>query len=280
MSKKTLYILGILLTILVGTFLYGHFYCKVRFGKKADKPVVEVASDFVLTGNGFNFSSKENFQFPVNGFEAVLPVGDSVNLGISHLKGRFDANPSQKLVLTGYCTPAETNLSEFPNLGMARANALKNYFVSQGIPSSAIEISGEIREPLAVQEGMVSGPARYELIPVEMKPGPLVLYYGLGQTGTILTPEQEQAVAGISAYLAQFPDAGLTITGYTDISGAREANMQIGMARAKNAGKTFIRAGVAESRLDYTSKGPDDPVGDNSTEEGREKNRRTEIKIK
>jgi len=50
-------------------------------------------------------------------FDFVQPVGDSINVGIKLLKYLFDTSPSQKLVISGYCTSGRQGIKSFSQTG-------------------------------------------------------------------------------------------------------------------------------------------------------------------
>jgi outer membrane protein OmpA-like peptidoglycan-associated protein len=75
------------------------------------------------------------------------------------------------------------------------------------------------------------------------------------------------------------PDYKLEINGHTDNLGIAKNNKKLSQDRA-NAVKTFIASkGVAASRLKATGFGSSEPIAENNTPEGRQKNRRVEFKI-
>jgi outer membrane protein OmpA-like peptidoglycan-associated protein/outer membrane protein assembly factor BamB len=71
----------------------------------------------------------------------------------------------------------------------------------------------------------------------------------------------------------------LEVRGHTDITGTREHNMKLSERRADAVREYMIKNGISPERMIATGFGPDRPIGDNKTAEGRKKNRRTEFYI-
>lgn len=75
------------------------------------------------------------------------------------------------------------------------------------------------------------------------------------------------------------PKVIIEIGGHTDATGSVEYNNILSKKRADAVGAFLISEGVSESRIRSKGFGKSRPVSDNNTEEGRRKNRRTEILI-
>jgi OOP family OmpA-OmpF porin len=70
----------------------------------------------------------------------------------------------------------------------------------------------------------------------------------------------------------------VTITGHTDNVGSEEYNLALSRFRAENVKKYLVEQyGVNPQRLDVQGAGPAQPVADNDTPEGRQRNRRVAI---
>lgn len=82
-----------------------------------------------------------------------------------------------------------------------------------------------------------------------------------------------------AAVLTQFGDLRMEIQGHTDNSGEAEKNKVLSQARADAVKVYLMSKGIAEARLTAIGYGPDVPVGDNNTAEGKAKNRRIEFKL-
>ncbi len=73
------------------------------------------------------------------------------------------------------------------------------------------------------------------------------------------------------------PDSNLTVEGHTDSQGQRQYNVDLGQKRADAVKDQLIARGVAADRIKAVGVGPDRPVADNKSPEGRANNRRVEI---
>ncbi len=74
--------------------------------------------------------------------------------------------------------------------------------------------------------------------------------------------------------------AVVTVGGHTDNTFTAAHNLQLSKRRAKAVRKYLIQMGVASGRLKAKGFGLTQPIDDNSTEEGRQRNRRVEFKVK
>lgn len=79
--------------------------------------------------------------------------------------------------------------------------------------------------------------------------------------------------------LERNPGMKVEISGHTDNVGSDSDNLKLSESRAQSVYEYIIDKGILKSRLTFSGYGESEPIEDNSTEEGRAKNRRTEIKI-
>lgn len=83
----------------------------------------------------------------------------------------------------------------------------------------------------------------------------------------------------MAAAMRQIGNARVQVTGHTDSLGARERNVALSMARAAAVKAYLEQHGVVASNLSVQGLGPDQPVADNATVEGRARNRRIEFRV-
>lgn len=79
--------------------------------------------------------------------------------------------------------------------------------------------------------------------------------------------------------LLEKPSLRIEIRGHTDNIGSEGYNKKLSVERAASVYNYLLEKGIPKTRMKYRGFGPNVPVADNSTEEGRELNRRVEIFI-
>jgi outer membrane protein OmpA-like peptidoglycan-associated protein/Tol biopolymer transport system component len=75
------------------------------------------------------------------------------------------------------------------------------------------------------------------------------------------------------------PTLRIQINGHTDNVGKANDNMILSNNRAQAVVKYLVGKGIEPARLSYKGFGSTQPIADNATEEGRARNRRTELKV-
>ena len=301
MTKTTTNLLLILITILAGTYFF-ITYCSSCGLMTKEEPVKEAviapatpeatSYPFAFSEGAYEVNENDNYNFNVSESSFLLPLSEKVTDGIVSLKTYLVENDGKVFNVTGYYTVDEENDSAFPNLGLARANAVKNHLVENGIASSQINTMGKLMGEMIAEENVYLGPVEYDLTEKSadaddelqalydrINANPLVLYFETGQAAINLTAEQRQKVADISRYLDKVDGAAAKVIGHTDSKGGRATNIKLGQGRADFAKAYLIKNGIAEAKILASSEGPDSPVESNATEAGRSKNRRTVVTL-
>jgi outer membrane protein OmpA-like peptidoglycan-associated protein len=98
------------------------------------------------------------------------------------------------------------------------------------------------------------------------------------QTGrATLTPAARAVLKDIASQLVENPEYRVQISGHTDNTGSRAANLRLSIARARTV-ETFLEAhGVPRTQVSSKGFGPDVPIASNKSPSGRGKNRRVEL---
>jgi OOP family OmpA-OmpF porin len=101
------------------------------------------------------------------------------------------------------------------------------------------------------------------------------IHFATGQA--TIQPDSEQTLDEIVKLLTASPELKLRIEGYTDNVGSAASNLALSDKRAQAVVAWLTGKGIAAARLSAKGFGQTNPVGDNTTEEGRAKNRRVEL---
>ena len=106
-----------------------------------------------------------------------------------------------------------------------------------------------------------------------------VAVYGIHfDTGkATIQPDSEKSLAEIAKLLLQNTDLKLRVEGHTDNQGNAAANQALSEKRAQAVVAWLIAHGTPSGRLTAAGRGQTQPVADNSSEDGRAKNRRVEL---
>ncbi|MBD0404453.1 OmpA family protein [Flammeovirga sp. EKP202] len=86
-------------------------------------------------------------------------------------------------------------------------------------------------------------------------------------------------LANILRFLKVNANVVIQIEGYTDNTGDYDINMMLSQKRADAIVNYLIEAGISKERLVSKGFGEEHPIADNTTSEGKAKNRRTEFKV-
>ena len=96
-----------------------------------------------------------------------------------------------------------------------------------------------------------------------------------------LTEDSKHILDGVAATLnaPESANVAIEVGGHTDAAGSDPYNLMLSQQRAESVKQYLIGRGVAAERLKPRGYGKAEPVADNSTEQGREENRRVTFRI-
>ena len=110
--------------------------------------------------------------------------------------------------------------------------------------------------------------------------GHIALYINFDTGKSIIRDESKPIIEQIVQMMKSNPDLKIGVEGHTDNVGTPASNKTLSENRAKAVVSAIAGQGIAADRLIPSGYGQEKPVADNSTEEGRAKNRRVELKKK
>jgi len=94
-----------------------------------------------------------------------------------------------------------------------------------------------------------------------------------------ITPTSEAMLTKLANILKEYPDTNVLVVGHTDSSGADEYNMTLSKNRSYSVTNFFTSKGLGVNRFTTKWFGEEQPIADNTTAEGRAKNRRVNLAI-
>jgi len=95
----------------------------------------------------------------------------------------------------------------------------------------------------------------------------------------VLTPMSLEILKPVLATMIENETLEIELSGHTDNIGSKQYNQKLSEARAKAVADYLIKNGIDSKRIKTVGYGFDKPIASNSTPEGRQRNRRTEMKI-
>jgi OOP family OmpA-OmpF porin len=106
-----------------------------------------------------------------------------------------------------------------------------------------------------------------------------VIEGGFGFDAIKLTDSFVQSLSEVVSVLKTHPQARAVIVGHTDSTGAETYNQALSELRAQAVANQLVDLGVTQGQLEWRGEGESSPTADNTTAEGRAKNRRVEVTI-
>lgn len=94
---------------------------------------------------------------------------------------------------------------------------------------------------------------------------------------TVISAVGRELLDEVAAVLAEHPDIPVEIAGHADDRGDEQANYDLALRRAESVLAYLVGSGLDGGRFTVVSFGETQPVADNTTEEGRQQNRRIEF---
>ena len=94
-----------------------------------------------------------------------------------------------------------------------------------------------------------------------------------------LQPSSQEQLKNVAEILKAYPKIKVKIGGYTDNTGNQAANQKLSQERAESVMNELVAMGISADRVRAEGYGSENPVADNSTDEGRQKNRRVALRV-
>lgn len=200
----------------------------------------------------------------------LLPLLALIALGLYFGRGLWSSGSSETAT-TPTATPqvavttAAPAVASVPGLGAFISVALPNG-VSLNIPSNGVEskLLGFIKD----SSQQVDKATWFSFDRLEFETG-----------SAKLKPSSTEQLTNTAQILKAFPNVNIKLGGYTDNTGNAASNVKLSGDRGANTVAELVKLGVDKSRLASEGYGSEHPVADNATAEGRQRNRRIDIRV-
>jgi len=238
------------------------------------------------TDRNYDTHLNDNLLFPQSNCMYESPISDSLNTVFQSLADHLQSNEERILVLTGLYQNAETNGCNADNLGLGRAETVRQLLVDKGAPESQINIAASNENLLDMVDDKIMGGVRYNFISGDLtdveqrlRDKNITLYFGTNQDDILLDEEQVKYFNDLKYYLSRNEDAKALVIGHTDDEGSVSGNKRLSRKRAERVRDFMTEEAINIDQIITKGMGPDEPIATNDTTEGRSLNRRVEITI-
>lgn len=273
--------------------LTSHFYisnkqynnCNLENNSSKEENIVEEEFLILDTSNNTIYQFSEGFT--INKRNAnVSSVKRIPNLIDSLLQ--FLANDyTKELHITGKYLESELENIHPKNLGLQRAEVLKNELSINGITSSKIKTYGKITNYTYNKNDVYTNGIEIKFKTIkqsiidslEFNIANKRLYIEFVNDSLILNNDLLTYTSKLKFYLQKHPNKKVLITGHTDNLGYYDKNVSVGLNNANNVKDYFIKYGMKIHQIETFSKGESEPITEKITKKGRAKNRRIELEI-
>ena len=147
----------------------------------------------------------------------------------------------------------------------------------------------KITDTSDMYKGYVTVSGGYKVAPANMRvirtsmidtinmAGRVALYINFDTGKAVIRPDSRQIIDQIAEMLKEESTLNITVEGHTDSTGDPAGNLRLSEMRAASVVAALVERGIDASRLSAVGFGRTKPIANNSTEDGRAKNRRVEL---
>lgn len=251
----------------------------------------------------FKLEADNNFIFNYSSVNFLLELPPVMQKIMQEMTVYLKNHPKRQLILTGYSHPDEQNGTTLENLGLARANRMRNLWIQLGVDPQQIAIRGIADERLAVfnselykkflpnamgfsfavlrPEMIRQQQRKFSKIEESLKEMQVFRFKDFGrETNKIVMNDKLKAYMNdLILYISMNKKAKIYCVGHSNPSESKEQSAIKGSKRADYVRSFLKKYGILEDRIETTTAGNSHPLGEENTRYGQQINRRVDLFI-
>ena len=251
----------------------------------------EIAVAIIVQGLGTELVNKHDITFVEGNVEAT--ISEEVKAGLNEIYDHLDEYTTHGIEISGSYSEAEGNNSLLNNLGIARAQSIKNIFMKMGLDQGQIATVALISDRVVVKDGISSGVIGLKVFEIEelseedrlhlahiekqLRAENKLVYFEPAENELALDDELKLYFSELSLFMHHHAHHSITLVGHTDELGSVKYNDKLGLERAEFVKSALVEAGINGEQIKTISKGEHELVTPDETDEDRMKERRVEI---
>ena len=237
---------------------------------QAPAPVTPMPGQILVSGTVPDEASKAAMLARVRELYGVERVVDQIAIGKVVLPPNWNGhvqkliNPNLKLISKGQLKIDGNNVSV--------RGEVANEAQRQQI---AGDIAASLNPTYIVRNGLRVSAAEQTMLDTTL--GKRIIEFESGQA--VIRPSGLQILDEMAAALLKVKGKKVEVIGHTDNTGLRESNLSLSLARAEAVRTYLAGKAIDPAMINVSGQGPDRPVADNATADGRARNRRIEFRV-
>jgi outer membrane protein OmpA-like peptidoglycan-associated protein len=185
-------------------------------------------------------------------------------------------HPDTKVEFEGH-TDSKGSAKFNQTLSEKRSDSAKAYVGAQGIDASRMKTSGRGEMDPVASNKTDEGRAQNRRVDIYFIDGMVPVHFAYNSASL---KGEVSKLDGVLDFMKHNSESSITIVGHTDKIGSQNYNLKLSKKRAAAVRNFLVGNGIESSRIKMIAKGKVEPIADNTTDEGRAKNRRAEMNLR
>ena len=227
-----------------------------------------------ISGNEFDLIIQDDILFELANSQPI--ISEEVTTGINEIFEHLNEYTTHGIEITGNYDDVENNNSILENLGIARAQSIKNILLEKGLSRDQISTKSIKKEKIVNGNGKVSGVISLRIHAMEelseddkkhlahieevLRSESKMVYFEYGKDELALNDELRTYFSELNLFMHHHAHHSVTLIGHTDKIGNEKENEILGLERAEFVKNKLISAGIHADQIHTISKGENDPI--------------------